>query len=194
MLDLDTILVKERVGLMKMSDTYDLFDPATGTSVGICQEEPTWWVHLLRLAVNKGMLPTSVVVSGNGGERILEIRRGFTLISSKVQVFDGAGVLLGYLKSKIFTIGTSFRVLDASENEIATVKGDWKGWNFKLMSASGAELGTITKKWAGLGKELFTSADNYVISLAPDASGRSGTRKMLLAAALAIDTCYKESK
>lgn len=194
MLDIDTILVKERVGLMKMSDTYDLYDPATGASVGICQEEPTWWVHLLRLAVNKRMLPTSVVVSGNGGERILEIRRGFTLISPKIQVLDGAGTLMGYLKSKIFTIGTSFRVLDASENEIAMVKGDWKGWNFKLLSPAGAELGTIAKKWAGLGKELFTSADNYVISLAPDASGRSGTRKMLLAAALAIDTCFKESK
>ena len=44
-----------------------------------------------------------------------------------------------------------------------------------------------------LGKELFTSADNYVIALderlpvAPDAAA------LLLAAGLAIDTIYSES-
>lgn len=194
MLELDTILVKERVGLMKMSDTYDLYDPATGTSVGVCQEIVPWWVHFLRFAVNKRMLPTTVKVVDNGQQEILEIRRGFSLLSPKVQVLDGNGNLMGYLKAKIFTIGTSFRVLDASETEIATLKGDWKGWNFRLVNPLGAELGTMTKKWAGIGKELFTSADNYVISLAPDVAGRSSTRRMLLAAALAVDTCYKEKK
>lgn len=194
MLELDTILVKERVGLMKMSDTYDLYDPASGTSVGVCQEIVPWWVHLLRFAVNKRLLPTTVKVLDNGQQEILEIRRGFSLLSPKLQVLDGNGNLMGYLKAKLFTIGTSFRVLDASDVEIATLKGDWKGWNFRLVNPMGAELGTLSKKWAGIGKELFTSADNYVISLAPDVAGRSSTRRMLLAAALAVDTCYKEKK
>jgi len=194
MIELDTILVKERVGFMKMSDTYDLYDPSTGTSVGICQEVPAWWVHLLRFAVNKRMLPTTVKVFDNGQQEILEIRRGFTLLSPKVQVFDGNGKLMGFLKAKIFSIGTNLRVLDVNETEIATLKGDWKGWNFKLLNPMGAELGTVTKKWAGMGKELFTSADNYVISLTPDVAGRVATRKMLLAAALAVDTCYKEKQ
>jgi len=194
MLDLDTILVKERVGLMKLADTYDLYDPSTGVSVGICQEAPAWWAHLLRTVVDKRMLPTRVVVTDTSGETILDIRRGFTLLFPTIRVLDGRGNQLGSLKAKFFAIGTSFRVFNVVGNEIATVKGDWKGWNFKLLSSAGAELGTITKKWAGLGKELFTSADNYVISLAPDATGKSGSRKMLLAAALAIDTCFKENK
>jgi hypothetical protein len=51
----------------------------------------------------------------------------------------------------------------------------------------------VTKQWAGLGKELFTSADNYVIALderlpvAPEAAA------LLLAAGLAIDTVYNEN-
>lgn len=194
MLDLDTIVVKERVGFLKMADVYDLYDPNTGTSVGICQEEPTALTHVLRMLVDKRLLPTKVAVSDNAGQRLLEIRRGFTLFRPKVEVYDASGARMGYLKSKLLTIGTSLRVFDNADREIALVKGDWKGWNFKLLSTSGAELGTITKKWAGLGKELFTSADNYVISLAPDTSGKTASRRMLLAAALAIDTCFKEGK
>lgn len=193
MFDLQTILVKERVGLLKIADTYDLIDPATGAAVGLCKEHPAWWVHVLRLGVNKRMLPTVVKIT-NPGETAtwLEIRRGFSLLSPKIAVVDGNGNTLGYLKSKLFSWGINFGILNAQEVKIAEVKGDWKGWNFQLMSVTGTSLGTITKKWAGMGRELFTSADNYVIDLAPSATGASANRKILLAAALAIDTCFKE--
>ncbi len=45
-------------------------------------------------------------------------------------------------------------------------------------------------KWAGLGKELFTSADNYIISLNEEHSPENAA--LLLAAGLAVDTVYKE--
>ena len=80
----------------------------------------------------------------------------------------------------------------AQDREIGSVKGDWKGWNFQLLGAGGEELGRVTKKWAGLGKELFTNADTYVISIAPAASGRREIAQLLLAAGLAIDTVFKE--
>jgi hypothetical protein len=51
----------------------------------------------------------------------------------------------------------------------------------------------VTKKWAGLGKELFTSADNYVISLTDISAGNPGASALLLAAGLAIDIVFKES-
>lgn len=52
------------------------------------------------------------------------------------------------------------------------------------------EIGTITKKWAGIGKELFTSADNYIISLSQESDPVLAA--LLLAAGLAVDTIYKE--
>lgn len=45
-----------------------------------------------------------------------------------------------------------------------------------------------------MAKELFTSADNYVVSLAPEVSGNTGLVTLLLAAGLAIDTVFKETK
>ena len=62
----------------------------------------------------------------------------------------------------------------------------------RVWTTSPSELGLITKKWAGLGKELFTTADNYMISLhgSPDAE----TSLLLLAAGLAVDTVFKEKQ
>ena len=61
------------------------------------------------------------------------------------------------------------------------------------MSAEGTELGKVTKQWAGLGKELFTSADNYVIALDDRLPAAPEAAALLLAAGLAIDTVYNEN-
>ena len=52
-------------------------------------------------------------------------------------------------------------------------------------------VGTITKKWAGIGKELFTSADNYIISFSQPPKG--GEALLMLAAGLAVDVIYNEN-
>lgn len=195
MLQLNRILVKEQVGMFKLADRYDLFDPETGRQVGACQEKPAWYVHVLRFMIDKRVLPTvvEVVPEGRPGP-LFVIRRGFRLFRAVVQVEDAGGRLLGTLRGKILSFKIDIAVLDAQGREIARVLGDWKGWNFKLTSPQGTELGTITKKWAGIGKELFTSADNYMIELAEDRSGDAKVRTILLAAALAIDIGFKEGK
>ena len=78
------------------------------------------------------------------------------------------------------------------EQPVAEIKGDWKGWNFRFLTPEGNEIGKVTKKWAGLGKELFTSADNYIIALNETAAIRPDAAPLLLAAGLAIDTVFKE--
>ena len=81
--------------------------------------------------------------------------------------------------------------MDPSGNQIATMKGDWKGWNFSLEDSTGVELAKVTKKWAGLAKEFFTSADNYVISISRPEMPED-MRKMIFAAGIGIDMALKE--
>ena len=99
---------------------------------------------------------------------------------------------IGYFKSKLFSIGGGFWMYDTNDVKIAEVKGDWKGWNFKFLDLTGKEIGTVTKKWAGLGKEMFTSADNYMIALTDPTKQDPGAKALLLAAGIAIDTIFKE--
>ena len=197
MLNLDQYIVKEHVGLFKLSDTYDIIDPATGQKVGLAQEKVSGWMHLLRFLVNKQLLPTRVNFIANPDDRgngtvVLAISRGFTFLRAKVRILANGETEIGYFKSKLFAFGGGFYMYDMQDKRIGQVKGDWKGWNFKMLDDTGKELGVVTKKWAGLGKELFTSSDTYVISINKDNVGSAGVRSLLLAAGLAIDTVFKE--
>ena len=197
MLEKNTYFIRERVGFLKLVDTYDIFDPQTQSQIGVAKEKAGMLIHMLRFFVSKQLLPTKVFVyegdNPDDESRLLfSIRRGATLFRSKVNVLGKDGTIIGFLQSKVFTLGGAFRVFDAAGNEVALVKGDWKGWNFRFLDKAENEIGTITKKWAGLGKELFTSADNYIISL--NGEPAPGKAMLLLAAGLAVDTVFKERK
>lgn len=192
MLDRKTFLVKERVGLLKLVDTYDIFDPATGSQIGSATENVNAFMKILRLLISKRLLPTVVEVHVNPpASPVLTIHRS-GLLRSTVSIRDGSGKQIGTFKSKLFSLGGGFFVFDEAERQVAEIKGDWKGWNFKFLKDDGTEMGTVTKKWAGLGKEMFTSADNYVIALDEGRALPPDAAALLLAAGLAIDTVYKE--
>jgi len=204
LLDRKNFLIREHASLLKFSDTYDIFDPETQQRIGVAQERPGTLIHLLRFVIHKRILPTKVFVyqgeSADAGNLLFSIQRGVTFLRQRIEVMDGNGQVVGWFIRKLLSIGGAFRVFDAAGNEVAQVKGDWKGWNFTMSTTNGLELGTVSKKWAGLGKELFTSADNYVIALTPQpqeaqgAKGSSAVAMLLLAAGLAIDTVFKEKK
>jgi uncharacterized protein YxjI len=197
MLDKNTYFIRERVGFLKLVDTYDILDPQTQEQLGIAKEKAGALIQILRFFVNKQLLPTKVFVyegtnPDDESKLLFSIRRGITLFRSKVMILGRDGTAIGFLQSKVFTLGGAFRVFDSAGSEVALVKGDWKGWNFRFLDKAENEIGTITKKWAGLGKELFTTADNYVIAL----NGEPAPAKamLLLAAGLAVDTVFKERK
>ncbi len=192
MLDRKTYVIKERPGVLKLVDTYDILDPDSGRPIGIAREEPPGATKYLRLLVNNKWLPTVVNVYERETEPpVLSIRRGVALFRPKVHVWSNTQQL-GYFRAKAISIGPSFRIFDTQDREIGSVKGDWKGWNFTLLGTGGEELGRVTKKWAGLARELFTTADTYVIALSDAAAGRREIAQLLLAAGLAIDTVFKE--
>jgi len=195
MLNRRTYFIREHVGFMKLSDTYDILDPETHEQLGIAQERPGTLVHLLRLVLDKRTLPTNVYVyqGGNAEDEsklVFSLRRGITLFRSRVDIHDHKGIMVGWLKNKAFSLGGAFRVMNALGDEIAVLKGDWKGWNFRFLDKAEKEIGTVSKKWAGLGKELFTTADNYIIALSQEPTPEKAI--LLLAAGLAVDTVYKE--
>ena len=193
MLERTTFFIKEHAALLKLTDTYDILNPTTGQKIGIAKEEPPTWAKWLRLVVKKHQLPTAINIYENESQPpVVSIKRGFTFIRTKIRVFAGDGRSLGYFRSKLLSIGGGFYVFDHADQQVAEVKGNWKGWDFKFLNQSGREVGTVTKKWAGLGKELFTSADNYIISLTDLSGANSDTVALLLAAGLAIDVVYKE--
>ena len=196
LLDRRTFLVKEQVAMLKITDRYDIFDPETGEQIGFAQEQIGGFAKFLRIFLMKykSMFPTTVVVREDAGsEPVITIRRRFSVLRSHVDVIDHNETQVGFFKSKLFSLGGGFTVHSPTGEQIADVKGNWKGWDFKLLDMQGNELGRVNKKWAGAMKEIFTSADNYVISLSDGIGTNQGMAALLLAASLAIDIVFKEN-
>src|SRR5262245_47880237 len=146
MLNRQAYFIREHVGMLKFSDTYDILDPETQEQLGVAQEKPGTAIQLLRLLVNKQLLPTKIFVyegkdSEDQSKLLFSIRRGLTFLRSKIEICDPQDQVLGWLQSKIFSLGGAFSVFDASGNLVANVKGDWKGWNFRFLDQTENEIG-----------------------------------------------------
>ena len=189
---LATYVIREHVGMFKLTGAYDILDGTSGQQIALAKEKKGLLNSLAGLVVNKRSLPTRVDVhegADENGPIAFSITRGFSFLRPTVKVLAGDGSLVGTFRTRLFTLGGKFGVYDASGNEVATVKGNWIGWNFSFISAAGVELGVVSRKWSGMAKEFFTSADNYVVAVhQPDPAAAT----LLLAAGLAIDTVYKE--
>jgi uncharacterized protein YxjI len=194
LLDRKTILVREHVGMFKAANAYDLLDPTFGEVIGRAQEQVSGlWRKVLRFTSWKTKLSFTIHfhdATANDAV-VLTVHRPFTWFRSVVTVRDAEGNVVGAFRQKLMAIGPKMHILDPGGREIGMLTGNWTGWNLQIVDASEKVLGTVTKKWAGIGKELFTSADNYVIDLSEDVKD-AGMRRMLFAAAITADLVYKE--
>jgi uncharacterized protein YxjI len=187
----NVFLVKEHVGIFKASNNYDIHDPATGNILMQCRENIGFFTKFFRFTDYKRMTPFNITVSTPDGKQIVRVSRGVSIFLSNVDVFDENDERVGGYKQKLFSIGGAFNVLDKSDNVVCTLKGNWVGWDFKFMSGND-EFAQVTKQWAGIGKELFTSADNYVLRISDKVPANSSIRQLILAAVLCIDMVLKE--
>lgn len=192
MLELQRFLVKQKVSLFQGRADYDIFDPDSQQQVGTAQELRGFLGTLLAMLVSKRSRPRTIEVRDHDGALLFSIYRPWSFIRSKVRILDENGQLLGYLTSKVLSLGGGFWVYDPQDKQIAELKGDWKGWSFKFLSPDGRELGQIGKKWAGLAKEMFTTADTYMVSIDDSMAGEQIIKTLLLAGSLAVDIVYKE--
>jgi len=185
--------VKEHVGVLKLTDTYDILDPETRQQVGSARDQPSGWAKFARLLLKKQFLPTTInVYESESSPPVLSIRKRPGFFRASVVVADATHAVLGRLQQKLLSLGGGRLVIDTTGKQVANITGDWKGWNFRFLDDAGVELGVVTKTWAGAGKELFTTADNYMIALSPGSDGTPHRAALLLAAGLAIDTVFKE--
>ncbi len=192
-LDKQTYFVREHVGMFKLHEAFDILDPDSGELLALAYEEASFARKMLKLLVNKKMLPFKVHLTDSEDRKLLTIERGFTFLRSRVRVLDNNGRLIGSFQQRLLSIGGRFDLFDEKNEKIAELKGNFIGWNFQFLDLKGKLIGKVTKKWAGVGKEFFTSADNYVVALEPKTDPKT-IGPLLLCAALCIDMVLKEDK
>ena len=191
-LNRNVYFIKEHVGMFKAANNYDIFDPESGEKILQCREPSLgFFTKMFRFTKHKRKTPFDVHICTPDGEPVVRVKRGISFFLSKVSVFDENDKRLGGFKQRLFSIGGAFKVLGPGDEPLCELKGSFTGWDFRFKSGD-KELAHVTKKWAGIGKELFTSADNYVLEISDQVPPDNPLRQLILAAVMCIDLVLKE--
>jgi uncharacterized protein YxjI len=187
-------LIKEHIGIFKAANNFDIYNPETGEMMMTCREEKLgFFTKMFRFTKYKMMTPFHVEIKSLSEEPVMSIMRKSSFWGfAPVNVMDEKGNLVGTMKRKFRLGGAKLELNDAMGQLICTLKGNFIGWDFKI-SKDDQEWANITKKWAGIGKELFTSADNYILEINHLVPKDDKVRTIMLGAVLCIDFLLKEN-
>jgi uncharacterized protein YxjI len=196
MLECNSFAIQEHRKILSSVQSYDIKNGETGELIGLARENIGFFTQALRWVMSKQFLPTRVEVFEKPDDSLVfTLRRGFYIFRSRVEVHDAQGELVGYFKSKFFTISGGFHVYDKNDKYFAHVKGRLFGFDYRFLTEDGqVELGQVSKViggMAGIARELFFSADHYFLKINPDLAGQPMAKMLLLAATLAVDIIYK---
>ena len=193
LLQKNTFLFKEQLGLFKASNNYDVYDPQTEEIILHCREKnlnPLYKIIRLLIKDLKSMTPFEIEISGLDGIKIIKVKKKLSLVLPKIEVFDESDKLIGFIKLNLFQLN-NFEVFDYKGNLVSKLKGSLIGWNFKFLKDENT-IATVTKKWSGIGKEMFTSADNYILEIKDTVDKADPLRLLIFAAVICIDMVLKE--
>ena len=185
-------LVKEKIGMFKAANHYDIFDAENNQHI-MSSTEPNlgFFTKVFRFTKYKSKTPFYVEVKTANGEKVVSLKRGIAFFRSDVAVFNNKDQQIGFFKQKFWSLGGKFEISDMQNKPVCTLEGKWTGWDFKFTN-NGKELAIVTKKWAGIGKEFFTTADNYILKIDDSVAPDDKIREFIVAAVLCIDMVLKE--
>ena len=192
-LNKNLFVVKEHIGLFSAACDYDILDPGTGDIIMRCREEKLGRItKFFRFADSlKRTTPFDIQARTPEGAPVVRVMRGIPIYVSRVSVLDEDDNPIGGFSQRLFSIGGAFDVVDANGLPVCRLQGGLTGRNFRFLGPENIELARVTRKWAGLGKELFTSANDYMLEIDDAVPEDSTVRQLIFASVLCIGMVLK---
>jgi uncharacterized protein YxjI len=185
------LVVNQKAKLIEITNQYSVFDE-NGNNIGnVNQVGQSKAKKLLRLVSSVDQFLTHHFdITDSSGSIVMSITRPAKVFKSTVLINDPSGAEIGRIvQENVF--GKIHFALEAGGSKIGAIKAEnWRAWNFAIEDASGREVARITKKYTGLAREIFTTADSYVVEIHEIPS--QPLHSLIIAAALSIDTALKQ--
>lgn len=188
----DRIVISQKAKIIEITNEYQIRD-TEGNEIGVIRQEgQTTLKKVARFVSSLDQFMThTLAVYDPAGMKVLELTRPRKIVKSSLLVKDGVGSEVGSIRQQNVFGKIRFGLLDASGQEVGQIQAEnWRAWNFAIVDATGSEIGRITKTWEGFAKTLFTSADNYLLDIAPQVKGT--LRLLAFASAVGVDTALKQ--
>ncbi|AWM36697.1 Scramblase [Gemmata obscuriglobus] len=186
MLELNTLIVKQKAKLLSSRASFEILDES-GKLVGTAEQSTTALAKLVGMVL--GPPATKIEFREKPDDSLVfTVRRGGTIFK-KVEVLDAQGTVIGLYKAKRFSLAGGFHVYDGAGKHVADIRGKMLKSEYTFFQPDGkTEMGKVSKKWAGMAKELFTSADTYAVQIEPAFEDDPKAKMLILGAAVAIDS------
>jgi hypothetical protein len=173
----------------KTSDKFDIYDPNLRELVLECREpELGAFTKVRRLAggqYDAGSPFDFVVTVAGSGEPVFRISRKIPFVSlSKppVEVYDGNGVKIAWLKRKFWSLGRTFQV--SIQGGVRRFKLRPKGLRGYRIVIQDKEVATVLPKPNGPQADYFADGFAYAVSFADDVPPTDHVRPLVLGFAL----------
>lgn len=185
------LVVSQKAKIIELTNEYAIFDEG-GAQLGTVRQVGQGKARKVLRALTSvdQFLTTKLEVVDTDGSVVLKLTRPAKFVKSKVIVQDGNGTEVGQIIQQN-VIGKINFSLEAGGQTIGSINAEnWRAWDFSIKERAGREVARVQKKWEGLVKNMFTTADNYVVSIPSPLE--EPLRSLVIAAALSIDTALKQ--
>jgi uncharacterized protein YxjI len=189
--DQSVLVVNQKAKVIEITTEYAIFDQ-DGTQIGSVRQIGQSKARKVLRALTSvdQFLTTKLEIVDSDGSVVLQLTRPAKLFKSKVIVADGSGREIGSIVQENM-IGKIHFSLQARGQTIGSINAEnWRAWDFNIQDGGGREVARVKKKWEGIVKNVFTTADNYVVNIPSPLD--EPLRSLVVAAALSIDTALKQ--
>jgi len=186
-----TLIVNQKVKLIELTNQYSVLNSEGKLIASVNQVGQSKAKKVLRFVSSLDQFLThKLEVTDPSGAVIMTLIRPAKVFKSTVLVNGPSGNELGRIVQENM-IGKIHFGLEIGGLKVGAIKAEnWRAWNFRIEDADQREVARITKKFEGVAKTLFTTADNYLVSIPGELS--QPLHSLVVAAALCIDTALKQ--
>ncbi len=185
------LVVNQKAKLMELKQEYSVFDQQGTKIASVAQTNQSTARKAIRLLTSLDQfLPTRLEITDASNRVVLTLDRPGKVFKSTIIVSSGDGAEVGRIVQQNMMGKIRFGLV-VGEREVGAIKAEnWRAWNFRIEDETGTEVARITKTWEGMAKQMFTTADNYVVQIHKPLA--DPLRSLVVAAALSVDTALKQ--
>jgi uncharacterized protein YxjI len=163
-----------------------------GEPLGSVVQQVNFGKQFVRIFLKSSLLPFRIEIRDTSDQRIASIRRGWTIVRSRIEILDAQDDVIGFLKHKENSRKPRIKVFNDEGRKIGELAGNQATWDMNIIDPEYVPFGHITEyapettPGATTGKETyFVSVDNNAIS-GPE-------RQVILTTAIAIERLLHEN-
>jgi len=185
------LVVNQKAKLIEVTNEYAVYDQHGRQLGAVRQVGQTAARKVLRVMTSFDQFLTHrLEIVDAAGQPVLRLTRPGKVFKSRFQVERGDGQPIGEIvQENVF--GKIRFGLTVGGHPVGSINAEnWRAWNFSIRDAAGQEVARITKTWEGFAKAMFTTADNYVVSIHRPLE--EPLRSLVVASALSVDTALKQ--